>query len=318
MERASEMLAEADTIQKVKEFKSVALTAADWARRRRLGADVVQRACSYATRAEIKLGEMLAATERAGGALRKGNSPAVTAGDHGEPAPTLADLGVSKRESAEAQALAALPPERREAVISGELTKAEVLREVRAEKRAEKLADISAGNQALPVGKRRYSVIYADPPWRYEEGSTTSNRIIENHYPTMILDDIKRLPVVDIAEPNCALFLWATPPKLDEAMSILPAWGFTYRTCAVWVKDRIGMGYWFRQQHEMLLVATRGSISPPAPSDRVSSVISAAREEHSVKPVQVYELIERTFPAPRMEMFARSQRPGWDSWGNQA
>jgi N6-adenosine-specific RNA methylase IME4 len=101
-------------------------------------------------------------------------------------------------------------------------------------------------------------------------------------------------------------------------MSVIEAWGFLYRTCAVWVKDRIGMGYYFRQQHELLLVATRGNPAPPAPSDRVTSIISAPRLEHSAKPQETYEIIERMYPkATRIELFARNERDGWAAWGNE-
>jgi len=100
---------------------------------------------------------------------------------------------------------------------------------------------------------------------------------------------------------------------------VIEAWGFSYRTCAVWVKDKIGMGYYFRQRHELLLVATKGKPPTPAPSDRLDSVIEATRERHSAKPVEGYEAIERMYPTlPKMEMFCRSPRDGWHVWGNQS
>lgn len=166
-----------------------------------------------------------------------------------------------------------------------------------------------------PAGK--YSLIYADPPWRYEHVKTES-RAIENHYPTMALDEICALPIPEICHDDAVLFMWATSPKLAESMEVLEAWGFTYRTCAVWDKEKIGMGYYFRQQHELLLVATRGSPAVPEPSDRVSSVIRARREEHSKKPALLYELLESMYPhSARIELFCRESRPGWAAWGNQ-
>ena len=125
----------------------------------------------------------------------------------------------------------------------------------------------------------RFSVIYADPPWRYE--SATPNRAIENHYPTMELQEIKDLGVQSICDDSCVLYLWATSAKAPEAFEVMTAWEFTYKSQFVWVKDKIGMGYWARGQHELLLVETKGKFSPPEPENRVSSVIHADRTEHS-------------------------------------
>lgn len=160
-----------------------------------------------------------------------------------------------------------------------------------------------------------YSVIYADPPWRYEF-SKSDSREIENQYPTMSEEELCKLPIP--ATKNCTLFMWATSPKLDVAMRVMEAWGFKYKTCAVWDKQKIGMGYYFRQQHELLLVGTIGSPPVPEPSDRVSSVISAPREAHSKKPERLYELIESMYPGgSKIELFCRKPREGWASWGNQ-
>lgn len=167
----------------------------------------------------------------------------------------------------------------------------------------------------LPIGK--YSVIYADPPWKYEFSETTSRKI-ENQYPTMPLEAIINLPVPNIAANDCVLFLWVTSPKLTEGLAVLEAWGFEYKTCAVWDKQKIGMGYYFRQQHELLLVGKKGNPPVPEPSNRVSSIITRPREKHSKKPDRVYEIIEGMYPAAKkIELFSRSPREGWDSYGNQ-
>ena len=102
-------------------------------------------------------------------------------------------------------------------------------------------------------------------------------------------------------------------------MRVVEAWGFTYRTCAVWSKPQIGMGYYFRQQHELLLVATRGDMPAPPPAARVGSVVTADRGRHSAKPAEFAEIIERMYPAlPKVELFCRSPRDGWAVWGNQS
>lgn len=162
-----------------------------------------------------------------------------------------------------------------------------------------------------------FPVLYADPPWQYEHVETTDLRAIENQYTTMTAGALADL-TVPVAE-HAVLFLWATNPKLPEALQVMAAWGFAYRTNMVWVKDRIGMGYYVRGQHELLLIGKRGELPVPAPSDRPSSLIQAPRSEHSAKPEIVYDLIERMYPGlAKVELFARQQRPGWASWGHQA
>lgn len=186
----------------------------------------------------------------------------------------------------------------------------------RREERIERVAAMANPSPTLPT--QRYPVIYADPPWRYEFAESES-RAIENQYPTMGLDEIRALDVSGMSTDDAILFMWATSPKLAEAMSVIEAWGFIYRSSAVWVKPQLGMGYYFRQQHELLLVATRGSMPSPAPSDRPRSVVTADRMEHSAKPAEFAAAIERMYPTlPKIELFCRSPRDGWAVWGNQS
>jgi len=161
-----------------------------------------------------------------------------------------------------------------------------------------------------------FPVLSADPPWRYATYSANGmDRAADNHYPTMTVEDIAamRIPVM----PDAFLALWATVPMLPEALMVMAAWGFTYRSQCVWVKDRIGTGYWARNQHEILLIGTRGAI--PAPSQPWPSVLAAPRGVHSAKPAVFYEMIEAYFPnLPRLELFARGPRDGWSVWGNES
>jgi N6-adenosine-specific RNA methylase IME4 len=188
-------------------------------------------------------------------------------------------------------------------------------RDERLREKAAKVAEI-ASTQTQPLDSiGPFPVLYVDPPWRYEFADAT--RAIENQYPTMTLDDIKALDVP--AADDAVMFMWVTSPKLADGLDVLTAWGFEYRTCMVWVKDKIGMGYYARQQHELLLIAKRGNPRAPDPEDRPSSVLTAARGEHSAKPDEMYELIERMYPlAEKCEMFQRRSRNGWAGWGNQA
>jgi len=113
--------------------------------------------------------------------------------------------------------------------------------------------------------------------------------------------------------------MWATNPKLREALGLIEAWGFEYKTGAAWVKDKIGMGYYFRQKHELLLVATKGNLELPDENKRPDSIFFADRTEHSEKPDVVYELIEKMYPEyNKLEMFSRKERNGWKSWGDEA
>ena len=172
---------------------------------------------------------------------------------------------------------------------------------------------------------KKYKVIYADPPWAYQVWSQKgAGRSAESHYPTMSMADIKALPVKDIADKDCALFLWVTFPMLKEAWDVMAAWGFTYKTVAfVWVKqcrksDNIfaGMGYWTRANAEICLLATRGH--PKREAKNVKQVIISHVQRHSQKPDEVRQRIEALMgDVPRIELFARVSPPGWDVWGNE-
>lgn len=170
---------------------------------------------------------------------------------------------------------------------------------------------------AAKLGK--FVLLYADPPWRYDlPPMGDSGRSIENQYPTMALEEICALPVRDLIYDDAILFLWTTSPLFAQAVKVLDAWGFDYRTNMVWVKDKIGMGYYVRQRHETLVIAKRGKIPTPAVDARPDSVVEAPRLEHSAKPPVFYDLIDRMYPGVRkLELFARNSREGWFSWGNQ-
>jgi N6-adenosine-specific RNA methylase IME4 len=176
---------------------------------------------------------------------------------------------------------------------------------------AARVAKVSLDAKAL--GK--FSVLLADPPWDDEFGA--NQRSIENHYPTMKFEDILALQVADIAHEQAMLFLWATSSMLEMALETVRAWGFTYRTCMVWVKPSIGIGKYVRQRHELLLICRRGEHPAPAPENLPDSVVEAARGEHSVKPEVFHQIIERMYPtAEKIELFRRGQpRDGWKAWG---
>lgn len=166
-----------------------------------------------------------------------------------------------------------------------------------------------------PLPKGSYDVIYADPPWKYDFAPTYSRKV-EKQYPTMELEDIKNLLIK--TGKNAVLYLWATAPKLIEALEVIKAWGFTYKTNMIWDKEIIGMGYWFRGQHELLLVATKGKVPPPITSKRTSSVYTERRTQHSKKPDGIRKLIEKWHPnQKRIELFSRKKYKGWTVWGSE-
>jgi N6-adenosine-specific RNA methylase IME4 len=190
----------------------------------------------------------------------------------------------------------------------------------KAERRAERERELAGKQLALPT--RKFGVIVADPEWRFEPWSreTGLDRAADNHYPTSALEVIKSRDVASIAADDCVLFLWATAPMLPQALSVMDAWGFEYRSNYVWVKDRIGTGYWNRNAHEHLLIGVRGKIPAPAMGTQWDSVVEAPVGEHSAKPSIFLEMIEEYYPnLPKIELNCRGKgRPGWAIWGNEA
>jgi len=173
-----------------------------------------------------------------------------------------------------------------------------------------------------PLDKgKKYTVIYADVPWPEEAWSkeTGLDRSPEKHYRTMTLDEIKALPVPSIAHDDCAMFFWTKANRMADAIDIIRLWGFTYKTQFIWIKDSIGLGRWLRDKHEILCVCTKGNRPPPEDKLLVPSTFYADKNEHSVKPLRAYEIIESYYPgAPCIELFARDTREGWDSWGEES
>lgn len=169
---------------------------------------------------------------------------------------------------------------------------------------------------------KRYNIIYADPPWLYKNGNVSGGA--NGHYKVMAASDICAIPVSEIAERDCALFIWATFPCLPDVFKIIKAWGFTYKTVAfVWIKQNRksdglfwGMGYWTRSNAEICLLATRGKIKRR--SAKVHQIILSHVREHSRKPDEAREkIVELMGNLPRIELFARQKTEGWDAWGNE-
>ena len=175
----------------------------------------------------------------------------------------------------------------------------------------------------IPFPDKKYDIIYADPPWQHDADKKGNFRAL--HYLRMTQKEICNLPVQSIAKPNCVLYLWTTSPHTADAIEVISSWGFLYKSQYIWVKNSIGLGFWARNQHELLLVAVGGKVSPPEQSLRKSSIINVKRGKHSVKPMQAKQMIETYHPnTDKIELFARPlpmQKffgdDGWDYWGNE-
>ncbi len=170
--------------------------------------------------------------------------------------------------------------------------------------------------QPLPEG--RFGAVLADPPWAFRTFSKTDVAPArgEQPYPVMSLNDIKALPVADVAAPNSLLFMWTVSHLQQPAFEVAAAWGFKPVSIAfVWDKGRMGMGYWTRQEVEICHLFKRGK--PRRLGKGVRSVIRAPRREHSRKPDEQYDRIQRLVDGPYLELFARQAWPGWSAWGNQ-
>ena len=191
----------------------------------------------------------------------------------------------------------------------------------------------SAASPFAELTPFKYGVILADPPWAYamrsEKGYAKSP---EAHYDTMPIDQIKALPVADLAAGDCLLILWSTWPHLVQALEVMAAWGFTYKTGGAWVKrtasgkTAFGTGYLLRSASEPFLVGTIGNPPIRSRSERnvietvedFPALIDAERREHSRKPPQMRDMIERLLPDRfAVELFAREAWPGHDVWGNE-
>ena len=166
--------------------------------------------------------------------------------------------------------------------------------------------ELDATPPKLPTGP--FHVIVADPPWEYASGNSLP-------YPSMPLDEIRTMPVQDLSEQNAILWLWTTNTHLRAAFEIAEAWGFEYKTMLTWVKDRMGTGEWLRGQTEHCLLAARGK--PVFIHGSYTTVLNAARREHSRKPDEFFSLVEATSPGSRVELFARQARASWQAFGNE-
>ena len=222
---------------------------------------------------------------------------------------------VSEATAARVQSLANKRPDLLDKVADGALKLTEAMRQVKRE-------EVAAKVEPLPSDK--YRVIYADPPWQYNDSRAGidgyDQTAAEHHYPTMSVADLSALEVGKLAAADSVLFCWATFPLLTDALEVVRAWGFSYKTAFVWAKGRPNFGHYHNASAELLLVCTRGSGVPDA-DKREDQVQTIARTgKHSSKPEEFRKLIDRLYATgKRIELFRRGQAPkGWAIWGNEA
>lgn len=276
--------------------------------------------------AEVRIGEILEKMPKAKNQYESASNSAVTGIATKEQA--TKELGFDKMQVSRFQTLAQnkdlVEQIKQDARDSDDLpTRTSVLQAVRIrdlENNREQIRQNLVGIDLTLTGKK-YSLIYADPPWMYDGGKPLSDKYgdVQKHYPPMETIDICNLPVNELANKDCVLFLWATAPKLPEALEVMKAWGFQYKTCIVWDKVKHNFGFYFSVRHELLLIGGIGKSTPDNTSELHDSVISIERSKiHSEKPEYFRELLSKMYKGNKIELFARVKSQNWDVWGNQA
>ena len=315
---ADRMLAEATSVVDAISIADVADAARTYAKRARMSVPLINRATEIKLRAERKAGEILRGMEKA-------KPPGKKIGV--EPLPnSLNSLGITKTQSSRWQRAAIVPDEQfreyvksandkgREITTSGLLKLANAIKPKNNAKPAEDITGICTDLGKLISEGCKFGTIYADPPWRYQNQGTRGST--DNHYAgDMSVEEICAMPIPALCAERCHLHLWTTNAFLFECPKILEAWGFEFKSTFVWVKPQMGMGNYWRCSHELMITAIKGGQT--ALSKAEMSWIECRRGEHSAKPSQVRERIQRLSPGPFLELFGRRKHEGWTVFGNQ-
>ena len=194
------------------------------------------------------------------------------------------------------------------------------------------MEDLQATIQSLRnfTKNKKYNTIYADPPWQFQNrtGKVAPEHKRLTRYETMTIEEIKQLPVSEFAGNKAQLYLWVANALLPEGLAVMEAWGFEYKTNFIWEKvrkdgqpDGRGVGFYFRNVTEMILFGIKKRSEPNrtlSPARSQVNILRTRKREHSRKPDEIIPIIEACSAAPRIELFARGDRAGWDMWGDQA
>lgn len=307
---ARHLLDQAKSVEDVKAVADMAECARIYARRAKASVEVINRAVAIKLMAERRAGEMLAGMEKAK--------------NHRSTARTLRAVGVSDSQSSRWQRAAKVPEQKFKEYVLGCTRNGKEATSSGLYKLANHHAPKNGATQPtvegictdlaelVPVGQK-FGTIYADPPWNYDNQSTRA--AASNHYETMTVAQLCALPIAELTAKRSHLHLWITNAFLFEAPKIFKAWGFEFKSSFVWVKPQMGIGNYWRNSHEIMLLAVKGGQTAISKGER--SWLECGRGLHSAKPEQVRRSVEKLSPGPYLELFGRAPKTGWTVFGNQ-
>lgn len=315
LSRARQAIGEARTLDDLRGIRDKAEAIRSYAKSRGQCFEIQQEAAEIKLRTERRMGEMLVNMNVHAG-RPVGNCNAKL---------QLPDLGVERMQSHRWQRIASLAEPEFERYIADtktsgrELTTAGAVSLAKVAKNQNR--NVAIGLRTQPVIRlnelvesgQKFGCIYADPPWQY--GNQGTRAATDNHYPTMTPQAIAALPIESLAADDAHLHLWTTNAFLFECERIIAAWGFTYKSCFVWVKTQMGIGNYWRVSHEFLLLGVRGRCTFLDRGQK--SWMELPRAGHSIKPAEIRTAIEKVSPSPRLELFGRQVTSGWTVWGNE-
>lgn len=314
---ARDLLAGATELPDIKKIRDKASALQQFARSAELGLEAQNFAAILKIEAERKAGGLLRLLELKPGKKR-----------YHDDTNSLADIGISKLKSSRWQGMSKVSDEQITDLIdrckssNREITSNAVLKLAK-KMEVSKSVPVSESDSegvtdsldSLIAAGQTFKTIYADPPWRYDNQGTRAST--DNHYGTMTVEEICKLPVDLLADEEALLFLWTTNGFLRQSFEVIDAWGFEFKSSMVWVKPQMGIGNYVRNSHELLLIANRGGLLPTDNRKSQMSWIQASRGRHSEKPKEFRRVVEDLGYANRLEMFGRSKVEGWVVFGNQ-
>lgn len=322
LDKATQMLAEAKTLDEVKHIRDIAEAARTYARAAHLGLEAYNHAAEIKVRAERKAGEFLKQLERGKGGgdkKSKNHSALIGMGDFSPYREVLEELEIPHTTSHRWQAMAEMPEKVFESVLEnlrGEkpITTSGLLKQI---KRKRRRADIDNQRQAIAQGEIEqvaglFDVISIDPPWPYGTEYDPDGRRAANPYPEMSLEEIAALELP--ASDNCILFLWTTHQFMRYSFPLLDGWGFREVAIITWEKSRMGLGSWLRSQTEFCIMAVKGK--PQVLLTNQTTILHGQQREHSRKPDEFYALVDSLCTGFKLDYFSREPRPGWAQIGN--
>jgi N6-adenosine-specific RNA methylase IME4 len=305
------------TVDEVKTIRDKAEAMRLYCKQARHSLEMQNQCAEIKLRAERRAGEMLTETEKnPGGQVEHESYPSHESRGR---IPKLSELGITWNQSSQWQKIGEIPEESFEDYIQttksrkGELTSAGALLLAREIERQRRIHDIEEQiEKSPPLPEQRYEVLVVDPPWEYRLRHDQGDRRNTILYPTMNIEEIKAIPIQQLAEETSILWLWTTNAHLPDALEIAKGWGFEYKVLLTWVKNRIGTGYWLRGRTEHCIMAVKGH--PVINLTNQSTVLVAPIRAHSQKPDEFYRLVETLCTGRKIELFARESRDGWDTW----